>query len=192
MKKNKESFVKFLTDFLPLIVFFGVFKTSDAQNPLIDATIYLVGATIIAVIISYILTKKVAKVALFSAAILGFFGGLTILLKDDIFIKLKPTIINLLFAIILFVGHYYKKPFLSYLLGEKIRMSVKAWLTLSFRWAIYFVVLAILNEIIWRNFSTDFWVQFKVFGMLPISFIFTFSQLPFMIKEMKKFDGKVY
>lgn len=192
MKKNNDSFVKFLTDFLPLIIFFAVFKTSDSQDPLIDATLYLVGATIIAVVISYILTKKVAKMPLFSAGILGFFGGLTILLQDDIFIKLKPTIINLIFAAILFVGHYYKKPFLSYLLGEKIRMSQEAWLTLSFRWAIYFVCLAILNEYIWRSYPTDFWVQFKVFGMMPISFIFTFSQLPFMIKEMKKFDGKVY
>ena len=192
MKKNKESFVKFLTDFLPLIIFFAVFKTSDSENPLIEATLYLVVTTIITVIISYLLTRKIAKVALFSAGILGFFGGLTILLQDDIFIKLKPTIINLIFATILFVGHYYKKPFLSYLLGETIKMSQEAWLKLSFRWAIYFVCLAILNEYIWRNFPTDFWVQFKVFGMMPISFIFTFSQLPFMIKEMKKFDGKVY
>ena len=192
MKKNKEGFVKFLTDFVPLIIFFAVYKTSKSEDPLIEATLYLVGATIIAVIISYILTKKIAKVALFSAAILGFFGGLTVLLQDDIFIKLKPTIINSIFSVILFVGYYYKKPFLSYLLGEKIRMSQEAWLKLSFRWAVYFICLAILNEIIWRNFSTDFWVQFKVFGMTPISFIFTFSQLPFMIKEMKKFEGKIY
>lgn len=192
MKKNKESLVKFLTDFLPLIIFFGVYKTSDDKNPLIEATIYLVVTTIVAVVISYILTRKIAKVALFSALILGFFGGLTVLLQDEIFIKLKPTIINLIFAIILFGGCYCKKPLLSSLLGEKIRMSDEAWLKLSFRWAIYFVGLAILNEIIWRNFSTDFWVQFKVFGMMPISFLFTFSQLPFMIKEMKKFDGKTY
>lgn len=192
MKKNKESFVKFLTDFFPLIIFFVIYKISDEKNPLVEATIYLVLATIVAVVVSYLLTKKVAKVALFSALILGFFGGLTILLQDEIFIKLKPTIINLIFAIILFAGCYYKKPLLSYILGEKLRMSEEAWLKLSFRWALYFVALAILNEIIWRNFSTDFWVQFKVFGMMPISFIFTFSQLPFMIREMKKFDGKMY
>lgn len=192
MKKNNESLVKFLTDFLPLIIFFVIYKTSKAQNPLIDATIYLVITTIIAIVISYLLTKKIAMLPLISALILGFFGALTVILHDEIFIKLKPTIINLIFAAILLYGYFTKKPLLSYILGDKVKMDQQAWLTLSLRWALFFTFLAILNEIIWRSFSTDFWVQFKVFGMMPLSLIFTISQLPFMIRKIKEFESKIY
>lgn len=192
MKKNNESLVKFLTDFLPLIIFFVIYKTSKAQNPLIDATIYLVITTIIAIAISYLLTKKIAMLPLISALILGFFGALTVILHDEIFIKLKPTIINLIFAAILLYGYFTKKPLLSYILGDKVKMDQQAWLTLSLRWALFFTFLAILNEIIWRSFSTDFWVQFKVFGMMPLSLIFTISQLPFMIRKIKEFESKIY
>jgi intracellular septation protein len=115
-------------------------------------------------------------------------GGLTILFKDETFIKLKPTIVNLLFAAILLYGHLTKKPFLSYLLGAQIKISNHAWLILSKRWACYFIGLAILNEVIWRNFPTDFWVQFKVFGMLPLSIIFMASQMPFIMREAQKFE----
>jgi intracellular septation protein len=187
-KKSHDSLSKFLYDYLPLIVFFVCYKFSKAADPLITATIYMVITTFIALIVAYVLTKKIPMVALFSGTILGIFGGLTIFLKDDIFIKIKPTIINLLFATILLYGFFAKKPFLSYLLGEQVKMDDRAWLALSARWACFFILLAALNEIIWRNFSTDFWVQFKVFGMMPISMIFTISQVPFMIREMKKFQ----
>jgi intracellular septation protein len=185
MKKSHESLAKFLYDYLPLIVFFAVYKLARTANPLITATIAMVVVTIFALLISYILTRKIPLIALFSGIVLTFFGSLTIFLHNDIFIKMKPTIINLLFAAILFYGYFLKKPFLAFLLGDKIKMNDRAWLTLSMRWAIFFICLAALNEFIWRNFSTDFWVQFKVFGMMPISLIFTFSQLPFMVKEMK-------
>ena len=185
-KKSHDSLTKFLCDYLPLIVFFACYKLAKTPDPLITATTYMIITTFIALIISYLLTKKIAKIALFSGIILGVFGGLTILLKDDLFIKIKPTIINLIFAAILFYGYFSKKPLLSYLIGDQIKMSDRAWLTLSARWVIFFIFLSILNEIIWRNFSTDFWVQFKVFGMMPLSIIFTLSQLPFMIKEIKK------
>lgn len=185
-KHQHDSLTKFLCDYLPLIVFFLCYKFSKAPNPLILATIAMVVTTFFALIISYILTKKIAKVALFSAIILSIFGGLTIFLQDEIFIKLKPTIINLIFAMILFYGYFVKKPFLSHLFGEQIKMNSQAWLKLSLRFACFFVALAILNEIIWRNFSTDFWVQFKVFGMTPISMCFMMLQLPFINREMKK------
>ena len=156
MNKNKESLAKFLCDYLPLIVFFIYYKFSKDENPLIGATIYMVITTFFALILGYILTKKIAKVALFSGLILAIFGGLTIALKDEIFIKIKPTIINLIFATILFYGYFTKKPFLSQLLGDQIKMRPAAWLTLSFRWGCLFLFLAILNEVIWRSFSTDF------------------------------------
>jgi intracellular septation protein len=186
MKKPYGSGLKFLYDYLPLIIFFICYKFAKTPNPLITATIFMVLTTIVALIISYILTKTIPMVALVSGLVLSVFGGLTIFLQDDIFIKIKPTIINLIFAAILLYGYLSKKAFLSYLLGEQIKMSEKAWLTLSMRWAIFFIFLALLNETIWRNFPTDFWVQFKVFGMMPISIFFTISQLPFMMREMKQ------
>lgn len=185
-KKSYNSITKFLYDYLPLIVFFLTFKLSKAPNPLIDATIYMLITTAFALAVSYALTKKIPNVALFSAIILAVFGGLTVLLKDELFIKLKPTIINLIFAAILLYGYFTKKPLLSYILGEQLKMRPQAWLILSLRWACFFIFLALLNEFIWRSFSTDFWVKFKVFGMMPITLIFTISQMPFIIKEVKK------
>ena len=186
MNNNKNNALsKFLYDYLPLIVFFLTFKLSKASNPLIEATIYMLITTVIALTISYILTKKIPNVALFSAIILAVFGGLTVLLQDELFIKLKPTIINLIFAVILLYGYFMKKPLLSYILGEQLKMRQQAWLILSLRWACFFIFLALLNEFIWRSFDTDFWVKFKVFGMMPITLIFTISQMPFIIKEVK-------
>ncbi len=189
MKKSHEALTKFCCDYLPLIIFFCVYKFSNAQNPLIDATIYMVIAALIAVIFSYFLTKEVSKIAIFSAGLLAIFGSLTIFLQDEIFIKMKPTVVNLIFALILFYGYFSKKPLMHYIVGEHVKMSSQAWINLSLRWAIFFVFLAVLNELIWRNFPTDFWVKFKVFGMMPISLIFTLSQIPFMTKEMKKVEN---
>ncbi|MDX2083603.1 MAG: septation protein A [Rickettsiales bacterium] len=186
VKNSHESWSSFFCDYFPLITFFIFYKFIKAGNPLIIATIALMVATLIALIISYILTKKIAKMALFSGLVLGIFGCATIILQNEIFIKIKPTVINLIFALILFYCYFAKKLWLANLFGGKIKMLDKAWLTLSWRWAVFFVFLAILNELIWRNFSTDFWVQFKVFGMTPISLIFTISQIPFMMNESKK------
>lgn len=190
MKNNnsKNSWAKFLYDYLPLIVFFLCYKFSNTSQPLITATIYMVITTFIALIFCYFLNKTVPKVALFSAIILAVFGALTVFMQDEIFIKTKPTIINLVFAAILLYGYFARKPFLANLLEGQIKMSKDAWLTLSMRWGLFFIFLAVLNEIIWRHTSTDFWVEFKLFGMMPLSLLFTFSQLPFMIREIKKFE----
>ena len=187
--ENSGALIKILCDYLPLAVFFISYKFIESPEPLICATINLMVATLIALIISYLATKKLSTMALFSGLLLGFFGTLTIVLKNDIFIKMKPTIINFLFAAILFFGYFKKKPWLSKLLGSQIKMSDQAWLKLSLRWAWFFIFLACLNEVIWRSFSTDFWVQFKVFGMIPISLIFTILQVPFMNREMIKDDS---
>jgi intracellular septation protein len=186
MKKSHDAITKFLCDYLPLVVFFTCYKLAKTSNPLLSATIYMIITTFAALIISYFLTRKIPVIALISGIILAVFGGLTIILKNAVFIKMKPTIINLLFAAVLFYGYFSKKAFLSYVMGEKIKISNVAWLTLSARWGLFFVGLALLNEIIWRNFSTDFWVQFKVFGMIPVSLVFTVFQTPFIIREMKK------
>lgn len=184
--KSKEAWSKFLCDYFPLIIFIAVYKFSSAPNPLIPATLYLLASTLFALIISYILTKKIAKMPLISAIILGIFGGLTLISGNDLFIKIKPTLINLIFAAILFFGYITKRPLIKHLFGGSLKMEDKAWLTLALRWGYFFIFLALLNEAIWRNFATDFWVNFKLFGVLPISMIFTLSQVPFMIKNMQK------
>lgn len=188
-KKSTHSTIEAICDYFPLAIFFIAYKFSKSAEPLIFATICLMIATLAALITSYVVAKKISTTALFSGIILGFFGALTIFFKNEIFIKTKPTIINLLFAAILLYGHFVKKPLIAKLFGSQIKMSDAAWTRLSWRWAWFFIFLAILNELIWRNFSTDFWVQFKVFGMMPLSIIFTITQMPFMIREMKKAEN---
>lgn len=185
-KSSKDGWSKFLCDYLPLIIFIAVYKFSSAEDPILPATLYMIIATFIALIIAYFLTGKIAKMPLISALLLGFFGGLTLLSGDDLFIKVKPTLINLLFSIVLFFGYFSKRPLMSHLFGGELKMSNHAWLILSWRWAWFFIFLAILNEVIWRNFSTDFWVSFKVFGMFPITMIFTILQVPFIMKHIEK------
>jgi intracellular septation protein len=170
------------------LAFFLIYKTSGAKNPIIHATIGLVFVTLITLTISYIATKQIAVMPLFSAVVLSVFGFLTIFSGNEIFIKIKPTLINLLFAAILLFGYFSKKPLLKNLLGSAFDLKEEAWLELSKRWAIFFIFLAILNEFIWRNFSTDIWVQFKVFGILPISILFTIAQIPYIMKASQAKD----
>lgn len=192
MTKKKEGIAKFLCDYLPLIIFFIAYKVPKNflanyyLEPLVFATICLVFTAIISLIISYILIKKISQIALFSTIILTIFGSLTAIFNDEIFIKIKPTIINIIFAIILIVSYLKKKPILSILFESQIQMSKQSWLILSLRFGCYFLFLAILNEIIWRNFTTDFWVNFKVFGMMTLSIIFMILQFPFLIRNIQK------
>jgi intracellular septation protein len=185
---SSESFLKFVCDFLPLAIFFCIYKFSSHPKPIIPATGYLIVATLVSLVIFYIYTKKIAKMPLFSAILLGLFGGLTIFSGNDLFIKMKPTLVNLIFAAILFFGYFTKRPLLKNIFDGAIQMETKHWLVLSLRWACFFLFLALLNELVWRNFDTDFWVKFKVFGMLPISFIFTISQIPYISKATKNFS----
>ncbi|MFT6220408.1 MAG: intracellular septation protein [Lentimonas sp.] len=158
---------------------------SNHETPVIPATIALLVATLVALTIIYIKTRKIAKMPLFSAILLGIFGFLTVFSGNEIFIKIKPTLVNLLFASILLSGYFLKKPLLKMLLGHSLIMQESAWHQLSLRWAIFFIFLAILNEIMWRHFSTDFWVGFKVFGILPITIMFTLFQIPFILRQQK-------
>ena len=116
------------------------------------------------------------------AGIVLIFGGLTIYFDNEVFIKMKPTIINLVFAVILYGGMLVRKPLLKILLGAALKLEEEGWRILTYRWIGFFIALAILNEIVWRTQSTDIWVNFKVFGILPITFIFTMSQFPLIKK----------
>ena len=111
------------------------------------------------------------------------FGGLTLILADETFIKLKPTLVNSLFAVILLGGLVLKRPLLKPLFGSAFQLGDEGWHTLTLRWGVFFVVLAILNEVVWRNFSTDFWISFKLFGVLPLTVLFAAAQTPFLLRH---------
>ena len=138
--------------------------------------------TIIALVVSYLHLKKVSTPLLITSFLVLIFGGLTIFFKDATFIKLKPTIVYFLFSSFLLLGLMLKKNFLKIYLSNLIKLNEVGWNILTKRWAIFFLTMAILNEIIWRNFSTDFWVSFKVFGFLPITIIFMILQNNLMKK----------
>lgn len=173
-----KSISKLLIDIGPLAVFFIFYSRSDLKSAIIPFMI----ATIIAVLFSYIMEKKIPVMPTVGALIILIFGGLTIYFDNEVFFKMKPTIINLLFALILYGGVIVKKPLLKSLLGAAIKLEDEGWKILTQRWISFFIALAILNEIVWRTQSTDIWVNFKVFGILPITFIFTMTQFSLIKK----------
>ncbi len=174
-----KSIYKLLIDIGPLAVFFIFYTRSGLQASILPLMI----ATVIAVLFSYILEKKIPIMPTVGAGIVLIFGGLTIYFDNEVFIKMKPTIINLIFAIILYGGMLVKKPLLKILLGAALRLEEEGWRILTYRWIGFFIALAVLNEIVWRTQTTDIWVNFKVFGILPITFIFTMTQFPLIKKH---------
>lgn len=171
---------KMLLDFGPLLAFF----IANWKGGIFWATGVFMAATVIALIITWATTGKVAKFPLYSAIFVGIFGGLTIYLHNDIFIKVKVTLVNVLFGGLLLVGLRYGKLFLKDLMGEALVMPEEAWRRLTVRWGIFFFALAVLNEVIWRNFSNDVWVNFKVFGLMGLTLVFALANAPFMAKHM--------
>ena len=167
-----KSIYKLLIDIGPLAVFFIFYTRGDLKTAILPFMI----ATIIAVLFSYIIEKKIPVMPTVGAVIILIFGGLTIYFDNETFFKMKPTIINLLFAGILYGGVILNKSLLRYLLGAALKLQDEGWDILTKRWIGFFIALAILNEIIWRTQTTDIWVNFKVFGILPITFIFTLTQ----------------
>lgn len=171
--------LRFALDLGPLLVFFLAYRLAG----LLMATAALIGFTLLSLAITYAYEKRLATMPLVSGVAVAVFGGLTLLLQDEYFIKIKPTLVNMLFATILLAGVWRQKPMLRYLLESAFQMTEQGWLILSRRWGFFFLFLALLNEIIWRNFPTDFWVNFKVFGMFTLTLIFTASQLPLIKKH---------
>ncbi len=170
-----KSFYKFVTDFGPLLVFFSFYYKND-KNLEVAIPPFII-ATLIALFIAWRIEKKIPMVPLLGGILITVFGGLTIYFKNPIFIYIKPTIINVLFAIGLLFGKYFtNEPALKKLLGNAFKLQDEGWKILNKRWIIFFLGLAILNEIIWRTQSEEFWVNFKVWGMLPITIIFTAFQ----------------
>ena len=171
-----KPFFKFLTDFSPLVIFFFYYYSNNKDISV--AIPPLIVATLISLIIVWFFEKKIPMMPLVSGILITFFGGLTIYFDDPIFIYIKPTIINILFALALFSGKYFsKEPILKKILGKSIHLNDSGWEILNRRWTFFFLGLALLNEFIWRTQSEEFWVNFKVWGMLPITLIFTAFQI---------------
>ena len=176
-----KSFLKFLTDFGPLVIFFYFYY--DSGKDLKIAIPPFIIATILALAVVWFLEKKLPKVPLLSGVLITFFGGLTIYFNNPVFIFIKPTIINILFGLALIFGRYFTdEPVLKKLMGKSIALTDEGWEILNKRWIFFFFALAILNEIVWRTQSEEFWVNFKVWGLLPISFLFAASQVPLINK----------
>ena len=172
-----KSLLKFITDFGPLLIFFTIYYKSG--NNLEVAIPPLIISTLVAVTIVYFVDKKIPYVPLIGAIVISIFGGLTLYFDNPIFIYMKPTIVNIIFASILIVSNvFFNKNFLKLFLQTALQLNEEGWSKLNFRWAYFFVFLAILNEIVWRTQPETTWVNFKVWGMLPITIIFTVMQLP--------------
>ena len=181
-----KSFVKFLTDFGPLLIFFIVYYRGGKN--LVIAIPPLIVATLLAVIVVYFLEKKIPYIPLVVAILISIFGGLTIFFNNPIFIYLKPTVINILFAIGLLIGKVkFNKNFLKVFFKGSLKLEDIGWNKLMYRWVFFFIFLAIINEIIWRTQSEETWINFKVWGILAITFIFTASQIP-LIQKYKKHE----
>ena len=178
-----KSLLKFITDFGPLLIFFVVYSKSGKN--LSAAIPPLIVATIIAVLISYIVEKKIPYVPLVGGIIISIFGGLTLYFDNPVFHYMKPTIINILFGLVLtFEKFFTKEHLMKKMLGKSIALSDEGWRTLTIRWVFFFFSLALLNEYVWRTQTEEFWVNFKVWGILPITFVFTAFQV-FLINKLK-------
>ncbi len=177
-----KSFLKFIADFGPLLIFFIIYYKSG--NDLSVAIPPLIIATIVAVVVVYFIEKKIPFVPLIGGIVISLFGGLTLYFNNPIFLYMKPTIINIIFGIILIFGKiFFNRNFLKFFFKTAFQLDEMGWNKLNFRWAYFFIFLAILNEIVWRTQPETTWVNFKVWGMLPITFIFTALQLPLISRH---------
>ena len=193
-KTQPNPLLKLALDLGPLLLFFFANSRPALFEPLIRpiipaavatgeragifvATAVFMVAILVALAVSYALTRRLPMMALVSAVVVVVFGGLTLFLQDELFIKLKPTIIYLLFAGTLFGGIVFRKTLLAMVFDQMFHLTDEGWRKLTVRWALFFLLLAVLNEIVWRTQSTDTWVTFKVFGVMPLTFVFAMLQI---------------
>jgi intracellular septation protein len=173
-KTQPHPVFKLATELGPLIVFF----VANAKFNLFVATGAFMVAIVAAMIASYAVVRHVPMMAIVTAVIVLVFGTLTLVLHDETFIKVKPTIIYGLFAAILGGGLLFGRSFIAILFDQMFNLTPKGWRILTMRWSLFFLGMAVLNEVIWRTQSTDFWVAFKAFGAVPLTMVFAISQMP--------------
>lgn len=178
-KKQLNPLLKLVLDIGPLILFFAI----NARVGIYAATGTFMVAVLIALAVSYVLTRHVAMMPVVTAVVVMVFGGLTLVFHDDLFIKLKPTIIYLLFAGALLFGIVFNKPLLNIVFDSVFHLTDEGWRKLTWRWLWFFVFLAVLNEAVWRTQTTDFWVSFKLFGVVPLTLLFGALQYSLLTKH---------
>ncbi len=176
-----KGYIKLFFEVTPLVVFFLV----NSYHGIYKATFFFMIASIIAIPIAWFIDKKIPWMPIVTGSFILLFGGLTLFFQDDEFIKMKPTIINIVFASLLLTGLKLKKLFLKMAMSTAFKLSDNIWRILTIRWSLFFIFLAFLNELVWRTQTTDFWVSFKVFGIFPITIIFAILQLPLITKATK-------
>jgi intracellular septation protein len=198
--------VKLFLDLGPLIVFFAVWSLAGGEDSFINAylpealsgennaffpaTAALMVATLVSLGASFAIFKKLPTMPLVTAVLVMVFGGLTLYMADETFLKMKPTFIYLLFAFVLGLGMIFNRPFLKIMFDEAFSMTPEGWRILTWRWAFFFVFLAVLNEVVWRNFSTDMWIKVKVFGFISLTMVFAIAQVGIIQKYgEEKSDG---
>jgi intracellular septation protein len=177
-KQQLNPALKLTLDIGPLVLFFA----ANAKFGIFAATAAFMAAVLLALAVGYAKTRRVEIMPLVTAIIVLIFGGLTLFLHNATFIKIKPTIIYLLFGGTLIGGLAFGKSFLGTLLDSVFDLTEEGWRKLTWRWALFFFALALINEIVWRNFSTDIWVAFKLFGVVPLTFLFGLAQYPLLKK----------
>ena len=192
--KDINPLLKLALELGPLLVFFFANTRGEwlvgmlpalgrLGGPIFVATALFMVATALALAVSWALTRTLPIMPLVSGVVVFVFGALTLYLQDDIFIKMKPTIVNTLFGAVLLGGLVFGKALLGYVFDSAFHLDAEGWRTLTLRWGLFFLLLAVLNELVWRNFSTDTWVAFKVWGIMPITLVFTFSQMPLIMRH---------
>jgi intracellular septation protein len=177
-RKKLNPTLKLVLDIGPLVLFFA----ANAKFGIFTATASFMVAVLVALAVAYALTRRIEIMPVVTAVIVLIFGGLTLVLHDDLFIKLKPTIIYLLFGGALLGGLYFDKPLLGIVFDSVFSLTEEGWRKLTWRWALFFLFLAVVNEVVWRTQTTDFWVSFKLFGVVPLTFLFGALQYPLLMK----------
>ena len=174
--KSPAGWLRSIVEYGPIATFFVAYNMAD----LFIATASIMVATALALTLSYAVERRIPMMPLITAGIVGIFGGLTLWLNDETFIKMKPTIIQAIFGSVLIGGLLANRLFLKSLMGSAWHMTDKGWRILTLRFSLFFFLSATLNEAIWRTQSTDFWVNFKVFGLIGLTFVFIVTQLPLL------------
>ena len=186
-QKRLPPLLKLVLELGPLALFFFANAYGDRFGYVDDQRVYaatslFIVATVVALAISYGLIRKLPIMPLISGIVVLIFGGLTLYLQDQVFFQLKPTIVNTLFGVILLGGLYFRKNLLQVVLDSMFELTDEGWRKLTLRWALFFFVLAALNEIVWRTQTWDFWVSFKVLGIMPLTIMFALAQTPLLMR----------
>ncbi len=198
--RAENGITKLLLEMGPLVLFFAANSKPDWFRPIVGAVfgqgvvtgdkspiliataVFMVGMAA-SLIATWMLYRRLPIMPLVSGAVVLVFGGLTLALHNDLFIKLKPTIVNSLFGAVLLGGLAFGKPLLPYVLDSVFQLDSEGWKKLTFRWGVFFFVLAAINEVVWRTQTTDFWVAFKVWGVMPLTMVFALAQTPMMMRH---------